>query len=99
MNVLENGLTPRVMPLKEVLQAWLESSANCSCAPLTTFRLAKVLNRIEILEGFLTVYLNVDKVIKIIRTKDKPKDELIKEFKLTEIQAEAILNMRLRCLK
>ncbi len=97
MNVLENGLTPRVMPLKEVLQAWLDHQ-QIVLVRRSQFRLAKVLNRIEILEGFLTVYLNVDKVIKIIRTKDKPKDELIKEFKLTEIQAEAILNMRLRSL-
>jgi topoisomerase-4 subunit A len=64
----------------------------------SNFRLEKVLHRLEVLEGFLTVYLNVDRVIKIIRTKDKPKEELIKEFKLSEVQAEAILNMRLRSL-
>ncbi len=97
MNVLENGIKPRVMPLKEVLQAWLDHQQEV-LVRRSRHRLAKVLNRIEVLEGFLTVFLNVDKVIKIIRTKDKPKEELIKEFKLTEIQAEAILNMRLRAL-
>lgn len=97
MNVLENGVTPRVMPLKEVIQAWLDHQ-QVVLVRRSQFRLGKVLNRIEILEGFLTVYLNVDKVIKIIRTKDKPKDELIKEFKISEVQAEAILNMRLRAL-
>ncbi|MEM6811777.1 MAG: DNA topoisomerase IV subunit A [Pseudomonadota bacterium] len=97
MNVLENGITPRVMPLKDVLQNWLDHQ-QVVLVRRSQHRLDKVLNRIEILEGFLTVYLNVDKVIKIIRTKDKPKDELIKTFKITEVQAEAILNMRLRAL-
>ena len=97
MNVLENGITPRVMPLKEVLQAWLDHQQEV-LVRRSRHRLDKVLHRIEVLDGFLTVYLNVDKVIKIIRTKDKPKEELIKAFGLTEIQAEAILNMRLRAL-
>ena len=97
MNVLENGVTPRVMPLKEVLQAWLDHQ-QVVLVRRSQHRLEKVMHRIEVLEGLLTVYLNVDKVIKIIRTKDKPKEELIKEFKLTEVQAEAILNMRLRSL-
>ena len=97
MNVLENGISPRVMPLKEVLQAWLDHQ-QVVLVRRSGFRLEKVMNRLEVLEGFLTVHLNVDRVIKIIRTKDKPKDELIKEFKLTENQAEAILNMRLRSL-
>jgi topoisomerase-4 subunit A len=97
MNVLENGIKPRVMPLKDVLQSWLDHQQEV-LVRRSRHRLGKVLHRIEVLEGLLTVYLNVDKVIKIIRTKDKPKEELIKEFKLTEIQAEAILNMRLRAL-
>ncbi len=97
MNVLENGITPRVMPLKEVLQAWLDHQQEV-LVRRSRHRLDKVVHRLEVLEGFLIVYLNVDKVIKIIRTKDKPKEELIKEFKLTENQAEAILNMRLRAL-
>jgi len=97
MNVLDNGLVPRVMPLKEVLQAWLNHQQEV-LVRRSSHRLEKVLYRIEVLEGFLTVFLNVDKVIKIIRTKDKPKDELMKAFKLSEVQAEAILNMRLRAL-
>ncbi|CAG0908963.1 unnamed protein product, partial [Cyprideis torosa] len=97
MNVLENGVTPRVMPLKEVLQAWLDHQ-QVVLVRRSQFRLEKVLHRLEVLEGFLTVFLNIDKVIKIIRTADKPKEELIKAFKLSEIQAEAILNMRLRAL-
>lgn len=101
MNVLTLGdtgaLTPRVMGLKGVLQAWLDHQ-QVVLVRRSNFRLEKVLHRLEVLEGFLIVYLNVDKVIKIIRTKDKPKEELMKEFKLTDIQAEAILNMRLRSL-
>lgn len=97
MNVLENGITPRVMPLKEVLQAWLDHQQEV-LVRRSRHRLEKVIHRLEVLEGFLTVYLNVDKVIKIIRTEDKPKEKLISTFKLTEIQAEAILNMRLRAL-
>jgi topoisomerase-4 subunit A len=65
----------------------------------SNFRLEKVLHRIEVLEGYLIVYLNIDKVIKIIREKDEPKAELMKAFKLTDVQAEAILNMRLRSLR
>lgn len=101
MNVLtlgdSGGLTPRVLSLKEVLRAWLDHQ-QVVLVRRSQHRLEKVLHRIEVLDGFLTVYLNVDKVIKIIRTKDKPKEELMKEFKLSEIQAEAILNMRLRAL-
>jgi len=97
MNVLENGISPRVMPLKEVLQAWLDHQQEV-LVRRSSFRLEKVLHRLEVLEGFLTVFLNIDKVIKIIRTADKPKDELMKAFKLSEVQAEAILNMRLRAL-
>ncbi len=97
MNVLDNGITPRVMPLKEVLQAWLDHQQEVLIRR-SQHRLEKVLHRLEVLEGFLTVFLNIDKVIKIIRTKDKPKEELMKAFKLSEVQAEAILNMRLRAL-
>lgn len=97
MNVLDGGRVPRVMSLKEVLQAWLNHQQEV-LVRRSAHRLEKVLQRLEVLEGFLIVYLNIDKVIKIIRTKDEPKAELIKEFKLSEIQAEAILNMRLRSL-
>jgi topoisomerase-4 subunit A len=98
MNVLSDGLVPKVMNLKEVLRAWLDHQ-QVVLVRRSQHRLEKVLHRLEVLEGYLIVYLNIDKVIKIIRTKDEPKPELIKAFKLTEIQAEAILNMRLRSLR
>ncbi len=63
------------------------------------FRLEKIAARLEVLEGYLAVYLNLDKVIKIIRTEDEPKPKLMKAFRLTDNQAEAILNMRLRALR
>ena len=97
MNVLEGGITPRVMSLKEVIQAWLDHQQEV-LVRRSRHRLEKVLHRLEVLEGFLTVYLNVDKVIKIIRSEDKPKEKLIATFKLSDVQAEAILNMRLRSL-
>src|SRR5947207_1701331 len=65
----------------------------------SNFRKGQIENRLEILGGYLIAYLNIDKVIKIIRTEDEPKPALMKAFKLTEIQAEAILNMRLRSLR
>jgi topoisomerase-4 subunit A len=65
----------------------------------STHRLEKIAARLEVLDGYLIVYLDLDKVIKIIRTEDEPKPKLIKAFKLTEVQAEAILNMRLRSLR
>ena len=63
------------------------------------YRLAQIEHRIEVLGGYLVAYLNLDKVIKIIRTEDEPKPVLMKAFKLTDVQAEAILNMRLRNLR
>ncbi len=98
MNVLDGGLTPRVMNLKEVLSAWLAHRQDV-LVRRSRHRLDKVLHRIEVLEGYLIVYLNIDKVIKIIREKDDPKAELMKAFKLSDVQAEAILNMRLRSLR
>ena len=101
LNVLgytESGAhVPQVMSIKQAIQAWLDHQ-QIVLVRKSQHRLAKVLNRIEVLQGFLIVYLNVDKVIKIIRTKDKPKEELMAAFKLTEIQADAVLNMRLRSL-
>lgn len=98
MNVLDGGTVPRVMGIKEVLQAWLNHQQEV-LVRRSQYRLEKVLHRIEVLEGYLIVYLNIDKVIKIIREKDEPKKELIKAFKLTEVQADAVLNMRLRSLR
>ncbi len=98
MNVLDADNTPRVMSLREVLQAFLDHRHEVLIRR-SKFRLGKIEARLEILDGFLIAYLNLDKVIRIIRTEDEPKPKLIKAFKLTETQAEAILNMRLRQLR
>ncbi len=98
MNVLDGGLIPRVMSLKEVLLAFIDHRGEV-LARRTAFRLEKIATRLEVLEGYLAVYLNLDKVIRIIRTEDEPKPKLMKAFSLTETQAEAILNMRLRSLR
>ncbi len=98
MNVLDSGLIPRVMSLKEALTAFVNHRRDV-LERRSRHRLEKIAARLEVLEGYLAVYLNLDKVIKIIRTKDEPKPELMKAFKLTENQAEAILNMRLRALR
>ena len=98
MTVLDSNQTPRVMSLKQVLLAFLEHQ-RAVMIRRANHRLAKIADRLEILEGYLAVFLNIDKVIKIIRTSDEPKAELIKAFKLTDMQAEAILNMRLRSLR
>ena len=98
MNVLDGGKVPRVMDLKEVLRAWLDHRQEV-LVRRSAFRLDKVNHRLEILAGYLIVYLNIDEVIRIIREEDHPKTELIKTFDLTEMQAEAILNMRLRNLR
>lgn len=97
MNVLDKGLTPKVMNLKEVLQAWLDHQQEV-LVRRSQYRLEKVLHRLEVLAGFLIVYLNIDKVIKIIRFEEDPKKKLMVAFKLSEVQVEAILNMRLRSL-
>ncbi len=97
MNVLDNGLVPRVMALREVLQAWLNHLKEV-LVRRSQHRLEKVLHRLEVLAGYLIVYLNIDEVIRIIRTSDEPKPALMKKFGLTEIQAEAVLNIRLRSL-
>ena len=98
MNVLDGGKVPRVMSIKEVLRAWLDHCQEV-LVRRKAFRLDKVNHRLEILAGQLIAYLNLDEVIRIIREEDDPKAELIKAFDLTEIQAEAILNMRLRNLR
>lgn len=98
MNVLDGGIKPQVMNLKDVLQAWLNHRQEV-LVRRSTHRLEKVKLRLEVLEGYLIVFLNIDEVIRIIRTEDEPKPVLMKTFKLTENQAEAILNMRLRSLR
>jgi topoisomerase IV subunit A len=98
MNVLDGGQVPRVMSLKEVLAAFVAHRREV-LERRTEHRLEKIATRLEILEGYLAVYLNLDKVIKIIREEDEPKPKLMKAFGLTDNQAEAILNMRLRSLR
>lgn len=98
MNVLDKDGVPRVMSLKEVLQAFLDHRQDVLIRR-SKYRLEKINRRMEILEGFLIAYLNLDEVIRIIREEDDAKKELMKAFKLTEIQADAILNMRLRSLR
>jgi topoisomerase-4 subunit A len=98
MNVLDKGLIPRVMSLKDVLAAFAAHRRDV-LERRSTFRLEKIAARLEVLEGYLAVFLNLDKVIKIIRTEDEPKPKLMKAFSLTEVQADAILNMRLRSLR
>jgi topoisomerase-4 subunit A len=98
LNVLDKGITPKVMSLREALTAFLDHRREV-LGRRSRHRLAKIADRLEVLEGYLAVYLNLDKVIKIIRNEDEPKPALITAFKLTERQAEAILNMRLRSLR
>jgi len=98
MNVLSAGQVPRVMSLRDALRAWLEHRKEV-LVRRSNFRLDKIEKRLEVLEGYLKAYLNLDEVIRIIREEDEPKPALIKRFKLTDNQAEAILNMRLRSLR
>jgi topoisomerase IV subunit A len=98
MNVLDADRTPRVMGLKEVLSAWLAHQFGV-LVRRSQHRIAKIDDRVELLEGYLIAYLNLDRVIQIIRTEDEPKPVMIAEFSLSDRQAEAILNMRLRSLR
>jgi topoisomerase-4 subunit A len=98
LNVLIKGRIPKVVGLAECLREWLDHLRDVLIRR-SNYRKAQIEHRLEVLGGFLIAYLNIDKVIKIIRTEDEPKPALMKEFKLTEVQAEAILNMRLRSLR
>jgi topoisomerase IV subunit A len=98
MNVLDGGMTPRVMSLKEVLQAFLDHRHEVLIRR-SRHRLAQIERRLEILSGFLIVYLNLDEVIRIVRDEDDPKGELVRRFDLNAAQADSILNMRLRQLR
>ena len=98
MNVLDATRTPRVMGLAEVLRAWLDHRHEVLIRR-TRHRLAAIERRLEVLAGYLAVYLNLDEVIRIIREEDEPKPALMRRFSLSEVQAEAILNMRLRSLR
>ncbi|MGV6820878.1 MAG: DNA topoisomerase IV subunit A [Parvularcula sp.] len=98
MNVLDASGAPRVMSLKECLQAFLDHRKEVLVRG-SQFRLEKIAKRLEVLDGFMIAYLNLDEVIRIIRYEDHPKQELMTTFELTDNQAEAILNMRLRSLR
>ncbi len=98
LNVLGADRTPRVMGLKAVLNAWLIHQIEV-LVRRSQHRLGKIDDRIELLDGYLIAYLNLDRVIEIIRTEDEPKPVMIAEFSLNDRQAEAILNMRLRSLR
>jgi topoisomerase-4 subunit A len=98
MNVLDGGVTPRVMTLKDVLEAFIAHRRDV-LVRRSNYRLSKIADRLEVLLGYLAAYLNLDEVIRIIREEDEPKQDLMKAFDLNEAQADAILNMRLRALR
>jgi topoisomerase IV subunit A len=98
LNVLDAERTPRVMGLKQVLTEWLAFQIEV-LVNRSNHRLAKIADRIELLDGYLIAFLNLDRVIQIIREQDEPKPVMIAEFGLSDRQAEAILNMRLRSLR
>src|SRR5689334_22212865 len=98
INVLVKGRVPKVLGLAEALREWLDHLRDVLIRR-SNYRKTQIENRLEVLGGYLIAYLNIDKVIKIIRTEDEPKPVLMKTFKLTDVQAEAILNMRMRNLR
>jgi topoisomerase-4 subunit A len=98
MNVLVKGRIPTVLGLAEALREWLDHRRDV-LVRRSRHRQAQIEHRLEVLGGLLVAYLNLDKVIKIIRTQDEPKPVLMKTFKISDVQADAILNMRLRNLR
>jgi topoisomerase-4 subunit A len=98
MNVLSKGKVPKVLGLVEVLREWLDHRRDVLLRR-SKYRLKQIEHRLEVLGGLLIAYLNLDRVIKIIRNEDEPKPVLMKAFKLTDLQADSILNMRLRNLR
>ena len=98
LNVLDASRTPGVMSLKQALAAWLSFQIEV-LVRRSQVRIEKIDDRIELLDGFLVAFLNLDRVIEIIRTEDEPKPVMMAEFSLSDRQAEAILNMRLRSLR
>ena len=97
MNVLSAGQDPNVLSLKDVLKQWLEHRIEV-LVRRSRFRLKKIEHRLEVLDGYLIAYLNLDEVIRIVRFEDDPKAKLMSKFKLSEVQADAILNLRLKSL-
>ena len=98
MNVLVRGRVPKVVGLAEALTEWLAHRREV-LQRRSKFRLNQIEHRLEVLGGYLVVYLNLDRVIRIIRSEDEPKPVLMKAFKLSEVQTDAVLNMRLRNLR
>ena len=98
LNVLDHTRTPMVMGLKELLDNWIASQIDI-LQRRSQHRLDQIARRLELVEGYIIAFLNLDRVIEIIRTEDEPKAVMMEEFKLTDRQAEAILNMRLRSLR
>ena len=98
MNVLVRGRIPKVVGLAEALSEWLAHRRDVLLRR-SRYRLGQIEHRLEVLGGYLVTYLNIDKVIKIIRQEDEPKPVLMQAFKLSDVQADAILNMRLRNLR
>src|ERR1700704_5847795 len=98
LNVLVKGRIPKVLGLAECLREWLDHLRDVLLRR-SNYRKEQIEHRLEVLGGYLIAYLNIDKVIKIIRNQDEPKPVLMKTFKLTDVQADAILNMRLRNLR
>ena len=98
MNVLDAAGVPRVMTLKQVLQAFLDHRRTVLLRR-TAHRLAAIAHRLDVLGGYLVAYLNLDEVIRIVREEDEPKPALVAAFGISEVQADAILNMRLRALR
>ena len=98
MNVLVRGRIPKVIGLAEVLTEWLAHRREVLLRR-SQFRLGQIEHRLEVLGGYLVAYLNLDRVIKVIRKEDEPKPVLMRTFRLSDVQADAILNMRLRNLR
>lgn len=98
LNVLDAQRTPGVLGLKDLVQEWVISQIDIMLRR-AQHRLDKIAARLELLEGYIIAYLNLDRIIEIIRTEDEPKPVMMAEFGLTDRQAEAILNMRLRSLR
>ena len=97
MNVLSKGIIPNVLSLRDVLSQWLDHR-KIVLVRRTGHRLKNIEHRLEVLDGYLIAYLNLDEVIRIIRFEDEPKALLMSTFKLSDVQAEAILNLRLKSL-
>ena len=97
LNVLTAGQIPAVLPLRDVLKHWLEHRQEVLIRR-TEHRLAKIEHRLEVLDGYLIAFLNLDEVIRIVRFEEEPKAKLMAAFRLSDVQAEAILNLRLRAL-